>query len=83
NFGIIYFLTGGGPPYPRSEIPQSLVGIAPGQTDILISWIYKLSFDSTVNQFNLAAAYSILIFLMIGVVAIYQLSRLKSFWEEE
>ena len=83
NFGIIYFLTGGGPGYPRAEIPQSLVGIAPGQTDILISWIYKLSFDSTVNQFNLAASYSILIFLMIGIVAIYQLSRLKSFWEEE
>ena len=83
NFGMIYFLTGGGPGYPRSEIPQSLIGIAPGQTDILISWIYKLSFESTVNQFNLAAAYSILIFLLIGVVALVQLSRLKSFWEEE
>lgn len=83
NFGIIYFLTGGGPSHPIDQIPSSLRGSAPGQTDILISWIYKLSFDSTVNQFNLAAAYSILIFLMIGIVAVYQLSRLKSFWEEE
>jgi len=80
---MIYFLTGGGPGYPRSEIPTALIGVAPGQTDILISWIYKLSFESTVNQFNLAAAYSILIFLLIGVVALVQLSRLKSFWEEE
>ncbi|MFW5894585.1 MAG: carbohydrate ABC transporter permease [Bacillota bacterium] len=84
NFGIIYFLTGGGPGMANSEIPSSMRGgLAPGETDILISWIYKLSFDATVNQFNLAAAYSILIFLMIGIVAIYQLSRLKSFWEEE
>lgn len=83
NFGAIYFLTGGGPRYPRADIPLSLTGIAPGQTDILISWIYKLSFGVTVPQYNLAAVYSILIFLFVGLVAIYNLSKLKSFWEEE
>ena len=83
NFGAIYFLTGGGPGYPRAEIPQTLRGIAPGQTDILISWIYKLSFQSTVNHYNLAAVYSILIFLLIGTFAVWNLARLKSFWEED
>ncbi len=83
NFGAIYFLTGGGPHFPRADIPSTLRGIAPGQTDILISWIYKISFQSTTNHFNLAAVYSILIFLLIGVFAVWQLSRLKSFWEED
>jgi arabinogalactan oligomer / maltooligosaccharide transport system permease protein len=85
NFGAIYFLSGGGPGYPLSEIPQSVMvlGAAPGQTDILISWIYKLSFRSSVNQYNLASVYSILIFLFIGLAAIYNLSKLKSFWEED
>lgn len=85
NFGAIYFLTGGGPGYPLSEIPQSvlILGAAPGQTDILISWIYKLSFGSANDQYNLASVYSILIFVFIGLTAIYNLSKIKSFWEEE
>ncbi|MEC9484505.1 MAG: ABC transporter permease subunit [Candidatus Izemoplasma sp.] len=85
NFGAIYFLSGGGPGYPTEAIPQSVrvLGAAPGQTDILISWIYKLTFQSTVNQYNLASVYSILIFIFIGLVAVYNLSKLKSFWEEE
>jgi len=85
NFGAIYFLSGGGPGYPLEQIPQSVLvlGAAPGQTDILISWIYKLSFRSTVNQYNLASVYSILIFVFIGLAAIYNLSKLKSFWEED
>ncbi|MBU1145386.1 MAG: ABC transporter permease subunit [Firmicutes bacterium] len=85
NFGAIYFLSGGGPGYPIDQIPQSvrIIGAAPGQTDILISWIYKLSFQSTVNQYSLASVYSILIFIFIGLSAIYNLSKLKSFWEED
>jgi len=85
NFGAIYFLSGGGPGYPLDDIPLSLLvsGATPGQTDILISWIYKLSFASSVNQYNLASVYSILIFVFIGLTAIYNLSKLKSFWEED
>jgi len=85
NFGAIYFLSGGGPGYPTDQIPESVrvLGAAPGQTDILISWIYKLTFQSTVNQYNLASVYSILIFIFIGLVAVYNLSKLKSFWEED
>ena len=85
NFGAIYFLSGGGPGYAIDQIPQAVrvLGAQPGQTDILISWIYKLSFRSTVNQYNLASVYSILIFLFIGLAAVYNLSKLKSFWEED
>lgn len=85
NFGAIYFLTSGGPGYPIDQIPESVrvLGAQPGQTDILISWIYKLSFGSANDQYNLASVYSILIFVFIGLAAIYNLSKLKSFWEED
>ena len=85
NFGAIYFLTGGGPGYPLDQIPENvrILGAQPGQTDILISWIYKLSFGSANDQYNLASVYSILIFVFIGLTTIYNLSKLKSFWEED
>lgn len=85
NFGAIYFLSSGGPGYPIDQIPETVrvAGAAPGQTDILISWIYKLSFASNVRQYNLASVYSILIFIFISLSAIYNLSKLKSFWEED
>lgn len=85
NFGAIYFLTGGGPGYSPGDIPNSVavMGAAPGKTDILISWIYKLSFVGGVKNYNLAAVYSILIFVLISLTAIYTLSKQKAFWEED
>jgi len=85
NFGAIYFLTAGGPGYPLSQIPQSLriTGSAPGQTDILISWIYKIAFANNPARYNLASTYSIVVFLVVGLFAIYNLSKVKGFWEED
>ena len=84
NFGAIYFLTGGGP--TRVGIPPDLNGrlqIIPGDTDILISWIYKISFGGANPEYNVAAVYSILIFIGISSIAIWSLARVKSFWEED
>ncbi len=85
NFGAVYFLTGGGPSWDPAKIPDSMriVGSAmPGQTDILISWIYKLSFTKDFEQYNVAAVYSILIFFIVGGFSVYNLLRSKSFQEE-
>lgn len=85
NFGAIYFLTGGGPGFARDAIPQSMrvMGGVPGQTDILISWIYNLSFASNAQLFNVAAVYSILIFVFIGSISVFNLARSKNLWEED
>jgi len=85
NFGAVYFLTGGGPTWDPAKIPDSMriVGSAmPGQTDILISWIYKLSFTKDFEQYNVAAVYSILIFFIVGGFSVYNLIKSKSFQEE-
>ncbi len=84
NFGSIYFLTGGGPDWVLKDVPLSLriMGGAPGQTDILISWIYKLSFSANAQLYNVASVYSIFIFILISVFSVVNLSRQKSLWED-
>lgn len=71
GFGAIYFLTEGGPVNPAYQFA--------GDTDILISWIYKL----TLNQqtYNMAAVMSILIFILVGAVSFWNLRRSASFKE--
>ncbi len=79
NFGAIYFLTGGGP--LRADY-RGKPGV-PGKTDILISWIYKLTFTENEQYYNRGAIYSILIFLGIGIVSVWNMSRTKMMQEEE
>ncbi|MCL1950817.1 MAG: sugar ABC transporter permease [Turicibacter sp.] len=71
NFGLIYFLTGGGPINPNF--------IHAGQTDILISWIFKLTLDQ--RMYDMAAVMSIIIFLVIGTISAWNFTRTKSFKE--
>lgn len=85
NFGAVYFLTGGGPMWDPTKVPESMriIGSSmPGQTDILISWIYKLSFTKATEMFNVAAVYSIIIFAIIGSFSVWNLMRSKSFTED-
>lgn len=72
NFNIIYLFNGGGPAIP---------GANAGGTDILISWIYKLTMTSA--QYSKAAAITMLLSLIVITVAVWQFKRTKSFQEED
>lgn len=71
NFNIIYLFNGGGP---------AVRGQTAGGTDILISWVYQLTFKT--NNYNMAAAISLLIGIIVIVFAFFQFRRTKSFKEE-
>ena len=62
NFSLIYMLTGGGPNYSGAPV---LIG----ETDILISMVYSIAFESGGKQYGLASALSILIFIVVGIIA--------------
>jgi arabinogalactan oligomer/maltooligosaccharide transport system permease protein len=62
NFNLIYFVTEGGPNFPGSPI-------AVGATDILISLVYSVAFESGTQQFGLASAMAIMIFIMVGLIS--------------
>lgn len=80
NFGAVFFLTGGG---PALSIGGNNVSIATqaGSTDILISWIYKLTMNS--NEYNKASVLSILVFIVLVPFALYNFTRTKSFKDGE
>ena len=62
NFSLIYMLTKGGPDFDGA--PHGL-----GQTDILISMVYKIAFEGNQHNYGLASAMSIFIFVVVGVIA--------------
>ncbi|MFD2672325.1 carbohydrate ABC transporter permease [Marinicrinis sediminis] len=73
NFNIIYLFTEGG--------PVNMAYSYAGSTDILISWIYKLTLEQ--NQFNMASVVSIIIFVFIASFSIYNFRRTRAFKEED
>ncbi|MDR2807501.1 MAG: sugar ABC transporter permease [Spirochaetaceae bacterium] len=72
NFNMIYFLTGGGPANPAFQMA--------GSTDILISWIFKLTLDQ--RMYNYASALSIFIFIIVASISAWNLLRTRAFKEE-
>ena len=72
NFNIIYLLTGGGPTF---------VGDSAGQTDLLVTWLYKLSIDK--QQYNLGAVIGIFTFIVLAVVALVTYRNSGSYKDEE
>ena len=72
NFNIIYLLSGGGPTY---------VGDSAGQTDLLVTWLYKLTIDN--QQYNLAAVIGILTFIVLATVALLTYRNSGSYKDEE
>ncbi len=72
NFGAIYLLTVGGPANPNYQMA--------GSTDILITWIYKLTVDQ--RMYNYGAAISIFIFIFVASISAFNLSRSKMFKED-
>lgn len=75
NFGVIYFITGGGP----GNLNDVNNGFA-GQTDILISWMYRLTTEHQI--YNLASVFSVLIFIFVGSLTAWNLSRTRAFQED-
>ena len=72
NFNIIYLLSGGGPTY---------VGDSAGQTDLLVTWLYKLTIDN--QQYNLAAVIGILTFIVLATVSLLTYRNSGSYKNEE
>lgn len=74
NFNAIYFLTGGGPStltYYKGA----------GKTDLLVTWLYKLTVDSF--DYNLASAIGILIFVLSAAISLFIFRRSSAYKNEQ
>ena len=63
NFTLVELLTGGGP-FPGSPIDG-------GQTDLLITYTYRLAFGTSTQLLGFASAISMLIFVIVAGVSAY------------
>lgn len=70
NFGAIFLLTGGGPFSPDNPTA--------GGTDILISYTYRLAFGAGGVQIGFAAAVSVVLFVITGIIAALQFRATRS-----
>ena len=75
NFGAIFFLTGGNP-----TVTDSTTTLA-GGTDLLVTWIYKLTI--TLLKYNYASVIAVLIFLVLAPFAIFNFRQTKAYKEGE
>ena len=73
NFNIIYLLSGGG--------PVKRLDYTAGSTDLLVTWLYKLTIDNL--QYNLAAVIGILTFIILAIVSLVTYRSSGSYKDEE
>ncbi|WP_342608631.1 sugar ABC transporter permease [Vibrio tritonius] len=68
NFNIIYLFNNGEP---------AVIGSNAGGTDILVSWIYKLTMSS--SQYSIASAITLLLSIFVVGIALWQFRMTSSF----
>lgn len=73
NFSMIYLFNEGGP---------GSVGSGAGSTDILISWIYKLTTGQS-PQYNIASAVTLIISAIVITISMLIFSRTRAFEMED
>ncbi len=73
NFGAIFFLTAGDPVMADSTITSAR------GTDIMVTWIYKLTI--TLMKYNYASVLAVCIFVILAPFAIWNFRRTQSFKE--
>ena len=72
NFNVIFLLTKGEP------VP---VGYTAGKTDLLVTWLYKLTVDQ--QYFNVGAVVGILTFVILVIVSLVTYRNSGSYKNEE
>jgi len=73
NFNVIYLLTAGG--------PASLDYYQAGKTDLLVTWLYKLTVDR--QDYALASTIGIFIFMIVSVCSITVYNRTGAVRKED
>ena len=73
NFNVIYLLTGGG--------PFALDYYQAGKTDLLVTWLYKLTVDQ--HDYALASTIGIFIFMIVSTLSLTVYNRTNAVKKED
>jgi maltose/maltodextrin transport system permease protein len=70
NFVVIYLLTAGRPDFLDTNVPA-------GETDILVTYTYRIAFEDSGQNFGLAAAIATLVFVLVAMFSVINLRLTK------
>lgn len=73
NFNVIFLLTGGD--------PKSLNLYQAGETDLLVTWLYKLTLNE--QNYALASTIGIIIFVILATLSLITYNKSKAVQEED
>ena len=80
NFNVIYLLTGGN---PLNTAIGTAGGVSVGSTDLLITWLYKMTLNSAESKYYMASVIGILVFLVVAVLSLIVYNVIPSTKNEE
>lgn len=72
SFNVIYLLTGGAPTFP---------GYKAGYTDLLVTWLYKLTIDEA--EYNIGSVIAIFTFILTATGTLLAYRNSKAYKEED
>lgn len=76
NFNVIFLLTGGGPLSPS-------YALSAGQTDLLITWLYKITVTNADQNYSMGAVIGIMIFIVMSFFSLIVFNSSKSVKQED
>ena len=76
NFNVIYLLTGGNPQFTniKGALIQSELFNA-GQTDLLITWLYKMCMTQVEKDYGVASVIGIFVFVIVATFSLIMYSK--------
>lgn len=78
NFNVIFFLTGGEP-----MTTDALGNLNAGHTDLLITWLYKLTVSKNNPEYAMGSVIGILVFVVCAFFSLIMYKRMGSVKNEE
>ena len=80
NFNVIYLLSGGN---PINTSIGSAGGVSVGHTDLLITWLYRMTLGSAETQYYMASIIGILVFIVVAALSLIVYNVIPSTKNEE
>ena len=80
NFNVIYLLTGG---EPLNTTLGAVGGVSVGHTDLLITWLFKMTLGSAESKYYMASLIGILVFIVVAVLSLIVYNVIPSTKNEE
>ena len=77
NFNVIYLLSGGNP------IKGTAGGASIGHTDLLVTWLYRMTVESTESKYYYGSVIGILVFLVVAILSLIVYNVIPSTKSEE